>query len=70
MRVSPRVIIYVCDQPEERAFMCRKATGCRFPCTSCVVDRDHSCDKSGDRAPRHDGRDGLRAIERRQHDQL
>jgi len=37
VRVSPRPLLYVCDQPEERAVMCLTGSGCLFPCTSCTV---------------------------------
>lgn len=29
----PRVLLYVCDQPEERAVLCLKAGKCQRPCT-------------------------------------
>jgi len=31
VRVLPRVLLYVCDQPKERAIMCLKGSGCFFP---------------------------------------
>jgi len=36
----PRVLAYICDQPEERAVLCLKAGQCQQPCTSCSVQRD------------------------------
>ena len=33
----PRVLAYICDQPEERAVLCLKAGQCQQPCTSCSV---------------------------------
>jgi len=45
--VSPRAQLYVCDQPEERAVMCLKGTGCIFLCTPCMVEREDSCSASG-----------------------
>ena len=52
--VSPRVLLYVCDQPEERAIMCLNGSGCFFPCTPCMVDRDNSCTAAGAAAPSRD----------------
>lgn len=45
--ISPRALLYVCDQPEERAVMCLKASGCQFPCTPCMCPRDASCAAEG-----------------------
>lgn len=33
----PRVLLYVCDQPEERAVLCLKAGQCQRPCSQCDV---------------------------------
>jgi len=52
--VSPRVLLYVCDQPEERAIMGLKGSGCFFPCTPCMVERDNSCTAAGAAAPSRD----------------
>ena len=54
MRVSPRPLLYVCDQPEERAVMFLKATGCLFPCTPCMAGRADSCSAEGGKAPSRD----------------
>lgn len=53
-RVSPRALLYVCDQPEERAVMCLKASGCLYPCTPCKVERENSCSAAGATAPMRD----------------
>ena len=59
--VSPRALLYVCDQPEERAVMCLKGTGCIFPCTPCMVEREDSCSASGADAPSRDVDETVRA---------
>lgn len=33
----PRVLLYVCDQPEERSVLCLRAGKCQQPCTTCDV---------------------------------
>ena len=53
-RVSPRALLYVSDQPEERAVLCLKGSGCLFPCTACTVGRDTSCTEAGTSAPAKD----------------
>lgn len=35
--VSPRVVLYVCDQPEERDIVCLKRHGTAFSCTPCMA---------------------------------
>lgn len=37
LRLFPRVLAYVCDQPEERAVLCLKQGNCDHPCSSCDV---------------------------------
>jgi len=32
-----RILLYVCDQPEERAVLCLKAGSCHRPCSGCYV---------------------------------
>jgi len=32
-----RVLLYICDQPEERAILCMKSGGTTYPCSSCKV---------------------------------
>lgn len=54
VRVSPRVLLYVCDQLEERAVMCLKASGCLYPCTPCMTSRENACSASGATAPARD----------------
>jgi len=54
VRVSPRVLVYVCDQPEEREILCLKVSGCFFPCTPCMVERDNSCTAAGAAAQSRD----------------
>jgi len=36
----PRILLYVCDQPEEKAVLCIKGGNCKFPCSSCLVPAD------------------------------
>ena len=36
----PRVLLYLCDQPEERAVLGLKGGQCAHPCTSCMVKID------------------------------
>ena len=36
----PRVLLYVCDQPEERAVLGLKAGQCAHPCTACMAKVD------------------------------
>ena len=59
--VSPRTLPYVCDQPEERAVMCLKDTGCIFPCRPCMVEREDSRSASGADAPSRDVDETVRA---------
>jgi len=54
VRVSPRAHLNVCDQPEERAGMCLKGSGCLFPFTACAVGRDSSCTEAGTNASARD----------------
>jgi len=35
----PRVLLYVCDQPEERAVLCLKPGICAYPCSLCTVEK-------------------------------
>ncbi|GAB0496821.1 hypothetical protein MMPV_008142 [Pyropia vietnamensis] len=43
VRVSPRALLYVCDQKEERAVMCLKSSGCQYPCTLCMCEKGAAC---------------------------
>ena len=36
----PRVLLYICDQPEERAVLGLKGVQCPYPCTSCMAKID------------------------------
>lgn len=36
----PRVLFYVCDQPEERAVLGLKGGQCTYPCTTCMAKID------------------------------
>jgi len=36
----PRVLLYLCDQPEEKAVLCLKGGNCKFPCSSCLATAD------------------------------
>ena len=58
---SSRALLYVCDQPAERAVMCLKGFGCQLPCTSCSVGRDSSCMEAGTTAPAKDMHGTVRA---------
>jgi len=33
----PRELLYLCDQPEEKAVLCLKGGNCNFPCSTCLV---------------------------------
>jgi len=59
--VSPRALLYVYDQPKERAIMCLKGSGCVVPCTPCTVEREISCTEGGMSAPARDVGDTVRA---------
>jgi len=59
--VSPRDLLYVCDQHEERAVMCLKGTACIFPCTPCTMERENSCSASRADAPSRDVHKTVRA---------
>jgi len=59
--VSPRALLYVCYQPEQRAVMCLKGPGCICPCTPCMVEREGSCSASGADAPSRDVDETVRA---------
>lgn len=37
LRAFPRVLLYICDQPEERAVLCLKSGMCHRPCSLCDV---------------------------------
>lgn len=37
LMVFPRLLLYLCDQPEERAVLCLKPGLCQRPCTLCDV---------------------------------
>lgn len=54
VRMSPKVLLYVCDQLEERAIMCLKASVRLYPCTPCTTIREDACSASGATAPAHD----------------
>jgi len=43
VRVSPRAFLCICGQPEKRAVMCLKGSGCLFSSTSCTVGKAESC---------------------------
>jgi len=34
----PRLMLYMSDQPEEKAVLCLKGGSCQHPCSSCVVN--------------------------------
>jgi len=37
VNISPRLILYVSDQPEERDFVCLKRHGSAYDCTPCIA---------------------------------
>lgn len=37
LRLFPRILLYICDQPEERLVLCLKGGKCRRPCSQCDV---------------------------------
>lgn len=39
----PRVLLYQCDQPEERAVLCLKPGQCAYPCSTCTVPLASLC---------------------------
>lgn len=49
--VSPRVLLYVCDQPEERAVLGLKRHGSTYDCTPCMA-RSNASSNVGDKRPR------------------
>lgn len=42
----PRVLMYLCDQPEERAILCLKPGQCAHPCSTCTVPLASLCSVS------------------------
>jgi len=54
VRVSPRALLYVCDQPEERALMFLRVSGCLYPFTPCMAARQDPCSAGGASAPSRD----------------
>jgi len=40
----PRILLYLCDQPEEKAVLCIKGGNCKYPCSSCLVPAELSGD--------------------------
>ena len=57
----PRILLYVCDQPEERAVLCLKAGNCAYPCSLCKV---HKGDAGAPVALRSADRVVIRTLER------
>lgn len=45
--VSPRLLLYQCDYPEERSIMGLKNQGSAFDCTQCMVPSKVSCTAAG-----------------------
>lgn len=37
LRLFPRLLLYVCDQPEDRLVLCLKSGKCKRPCSQCDV---------------------------------
>lgn len=44
LKAFPRVLLYVCDQLEERAVLCLKTGQCQRPCSQCDVAVDVMCE--------------------------
>jgi len=42
-----RVLLYSCDQPEERAVLCMKGGNCARPCSNCEVLAEDACTSRG-----------------------
>lgn len=57
----PRLLLYVCDQPEERAVLCLKGGNCRLPCSQCDATVD--CMGAGEALSAAD-RDVVETLER------
>ena len=55
----PRILAYLCDQPEERAVVCLKQGQCAHPCTSCMVNLADSGSPEAVTAEERDALDGL-----------
>lgn len=55
----PRVVLYVADQPEERRVLGFKLSGCKSPCSHCLVGKgDAAC-----RGPKAGARDVLEHVD-------
>jgi len=39
-KAFPRILLYICDLPEEKAVLCLKSGNCSHPCSLCDVKRD------------------------------
>lgn len=61
LRAFPRILLYICDQPEERAVLCLKSGMCQMPCSSCDV---HVSDMASEAALRARSREPLVTVER------
>jgi len=55
----PRVVLYAADQPEERRVLGMKLSGCRSPCSHCLVVKDHAACAG----PRSEARDVLEHVD-------
>lgn len=44
LKAFPRLLLYVCDQLEERAVLCLKTGQCQRPCSQCDVSVDMICE--------------------------
>lgn len=55
----PRILAYLCDQPEERAVVCLKQGQCGHPCTCCMVDLEDSGSPAAVNAEERDALEGL-----------
>lgn len=61
LRAFPRILLYMCDQPEERAVLCLKSGMCQMPCSSCDV---HVADMATETALKARSREPLITVER------
>ena len=49
--ISPRLIVYACDYPEERSVMCLKHHGGKYDCTQCLAPTGTYCTQEGMHGP-------------------
>lgn len=57
----PRLLLYLSDQPEEKAVLCLKGGSCKHPCSSCLV---HVSEAGAPEALNAEDRNAMRTLER------